>query len=101
MPFLSVNLSTVPPPDVVDKVAAQLTELTATVLGKKRELTAVAVNTTPANTWYIGGSSLANQSLTSFYLDIKVTEGTNTKNEKAAYVSQVFSVMSKLLGPLA
>jgi 4-oxalocrotonate tautomerase len=101
MPFLSVSLSAVPSPDVVDKVAAQLTELTAIVLGKKRELTAVAISVTPAKTWYIAGSSLVNQSLTSFYFDIKVTEGTNTKNEKAAYVSQVFSAMSELLGPLA
>ena len=37
----------------------------------------------------------------SFYLDIKVTEGTNTKNEKARYVQAVFEAMGRLLGELA
>ena len=33
-------------------------------------------------------------------LGIKVTEGTNTKNEKARYVQAVFDAMSQLFGKL-
>ncbi len=101
MPFLSVRLSDTVSPDVANRMAAQLTELTATILGKKRELTAVAIDAVPAGAWYISGEPIAAQGRASFYLDIKVTEGTNTKNEKAAYVSQVFAAMSSLIGPLA
>lgn len=39
--------------------------------------------------------------VSTFYLDIKVTEGTNTKNEKAAYVKQVFAGMEAILGRVA
>lgn len=58
---------------------------------KKKELTVVAVEYVPANQWLIGGFSLSPQGLATFYLDIKVTEGTNTKNQKASYIQKVFA----------
>ncbi|WP_367144204.1 4-oxalocrotonate tautomerase family protein [Pantoea stewartii] len=101
MPYLHLSLSGRPSPDLVREVAEKLTTLTEELLGKKRELTAVAVSTLPAENWFIGGNPIAKDSLTTFYLDIKVTEGTNTKNEKAAYVGAVFSAMSVICGELA
>lgn len=100
MPYLNLNLPMAPSPDVAAKAAEVLTQLTTELLGKKPELTAVAITATPRESWYVGGRSLpAGQS--SFYLDIKVTEGTNTKNEKARYVEAVFASMTALLGELA
>ncbi|MCB2041420.1 MAG: tautomerase family protein [Burkholderiaceae bacterium] len=100
MPYLNLNLPIAPSSDVSAKAAQVLTQLTADLLGKKPELTAVAITATPRDAWYIGGRALpAGQS--SFYLDIKVTEGTNTKNEKARYVEAVFDAMTALLGELA
>jgi 4-oxalocrotonate tautomerase len=43
---------------------------------------------------------LAEQGKRSFYLDIKVVDGTNTKDEKAAYVAAVFDAFARLLGDL-
>jgi 4-oxalocrotonate tautomerase len=34
------------------------------------------------------------------YLDIKVVDGTNTKDEKAAYIAAAFDGLSRLLGDL-
>jgi len=101
MPYLSFHVSTNVSQAQSDQVASALTELTATVLGKKRELTSVEVNATSPKNWYIAGKSLADHSLVTFYLDIKVTEGTNTKNEKAEYVHRVFESVGKIFGPLA
>ena len=101
MPYLSFHVSTNVSQAQSDQVASVLTELTATVLGKKRELTSVEVNATSPKNWYIAGKSLADHSLVTFYLDIKVTEGTNTKNEKAEYVRQVFESVGKIFGSLA
>ena len=78
-----------------------MTELTADILNKKTELTAVEVEFISPQRWFIGGVSLQAQIATSFYLDIKVTEGTNTKDEKARYVAQVFSSVEAIIGPLA
>jgi 4-oxalocrotonate tautomerase len=101
MPYLSFHVSTDISQTQSDQVASVLTELTATVLGKKRELTSVEINSTSPKNWYVAGKSLAEHSLVTFYLNIKVTEGTNTKNEKAEYVDRVFENVEKIFGPLA
>lgn len=95
MPYLHLKIAAAESADSSASIAQLLTELTVSVLGKKRELTAVALEYVQPSTWFIGGKALA---ATSFYLDIKVTEGTNTKNEKAAYIKQVFAGLSRILG---
>lgn len=103
MPYLNVRLSTTLPSDAPARVAALLTDLTAEALKKKRELTAVVIDPVRAEHWFIGGAPLgarAQPVAASFFLDIKVTEGTNTKDEKAAYVQRVFAGMQSILGPL-
>lgn len=47
-----------------------------------------------------GGKSLAEQNLASYWIDTHVSEGTNTKDEKAANLAAVFNRMSELLGRL-
>ena len=42
----------------------------------------------------------ANLSASSFWLDIKVTQGTNTKTQMAAYLEDVFKSMKQLLNPV-
>jgi len=101
MPFLNVKLSG---PESLEKtatIAAALTDLTVRVLKKKRELTAVAVEFVAPQRWFVGGTSLHEQVISSFYLDIKVTEGTNTKDEKSQYVEQVFASVEAIIGTLA
>jgi 4-oxalocrotonate tautomerase len=101
MPYLNAKLCALYSQETSNKIATTLTNLTTEILKKKRELTAVAVEYVPSGQWYIGGASLVDQSLASFYLDIKVTEGTNTKDEKALYVSCVFAGIEAIVGPLA
>lgn len=101
MPYLNFKLCAPPSQNVSAQIASALTDLTAEVLRKKRELTAVTIEYIAPEQWYIGGTPLAGGSLRSFYLDIKVTEGTNTKDEKALYVSRVFSAIEAIVGPLA
>ena len=101
MPYLSFHVSADASPEQSAHIAHVLTELTATVLGKQRALTSVVIHATPPGHWYIDGQRLAGQPLVTFYLDIKITEGTNTKNDKAAYVRQVFDAVAMVFGPLA
>jgi 4-oxalocrotonate tautomerase len=100
MPYLSVRICAPQSAETTGKVAAFLTELTADVLHKKKELTSVAVEYMPAHQWFIGGTSLSSQDAKTFYLDIKVTEGTNAKNEKADYIKKVFAEFETVLGRL-
>lgn len=100
MPYLNVKLSTSPSSETSNKIATVLTDLTAEILRKKRELTAVAVEYIQSSEWFIAGASLNTHKQSSFYLDIKITEGTNTKDEKALYISRVFSSIESILGEL-
>ncbi|MEO8311380.1 MAG: tautomerase family protein [Caldimonas sp.] len=101
MPILNVKLGGTPSPETSSRVAATLTDLTVEILKKKRELTAVAIDYVAPSEWFIAGASVAAQPFNTFHVDIKVTEGTNTKDEKAAYVSRVFAAIELIIGPLA
>lgn len=100
MPYLNIKVSGEPSEAVCEAVAQTLTSLTAELLGKKAELTVVVVEPVPARFWFIGGSSLDTRAVSSFYLEIKITCGTNTKQQKAAYILGLFSAMQELLGEL-
>ena len=101
MPYLNAKLSTSEPSERTAKIAAVLTDLTVDVLKKKRELIAVAIEFMAPQRWFIGGTSLHEQAISGLYLDIKVTESTNTKDEKSRYVAQLFASMEAIVGTLA
>jgi 4-oxalocrotonate tautomerase len=48
----------------------------------------------------VGGKLLSEQNKNSFYFDIKVTDETNTKDEKAQYIKEAFEGFEKILGSL-
>lgn len=98
MPYLNIKFSGELPPSMVGQVACTLTELTARLLQKQSAVTAVVVEQVPATGWFIGGQTLAGSGRNSFCLDIKITEGTNTKQQKADYIREVFLALEKLLG---
>lgn len=100
MPILNLTLSTAPSAEQSQRAAAILLRLTADLLHKAQPLTSIAISHVPAQHWYIGSASLAQQEKSSFFLDIKITDETNTAIEKAAYIKAVFEEMAGLLGPL-
>jgi 4-oxalocrotonate tautomerase len=81
-------------------IASAVSELTAKLLRKDPKVTAIIVKSVDAADWFAGGRSLAEQKLASYWIDVHVSEGTNTKDEKAAYLAAMFSRMAELLGPL-
>ncbi len=100
MPILQVTLSGTSDTARAEQVAQTLSELTAQHLRKDPTLTSIAIAFQPAEHWFVGVRSLAAANLASFWLDIVVVDGTNTKDEKAAYLAAVFAAMEGLLGPL-
>ncbi|CCD91416.1 conserved hypothetical protein [Bradyrhizobium sp. ORS 375] len=87
-------------PSLRKDIAEAITALTARILGKDPKVTAVVVSEADPADWFTGGASLVEQGLASYWIDIHVTEGTNTKDEKAAYLAAVFAAMADLIGPL-
>lgn len=97
MPLLNVTLSAAPDDALAAAVAETLSALTARILRKDPAVTAVCIAFVPPTRWFTGGVSLAAKGASSFSLDILVVDGTNTKDEKAAYLEAVFAAMARLL----
>lgn len=102
MPILNVTLSTTPDAAQSARVAATLTQLTAQILQKDAALTSVAIGHVDAAHWFIGATALAQQQppKATFFLDILITDETNTATQKAVYIDAVFNAMRELLGEL-
>ena len=100
MPILDVKVSAKRSPEMTKAISELLLDLTTRVLGKKREVTSIAINYIDPEDWIVGGRSLAEQGKTSVYFDIKITDETNTKDEKAQYIREAFEAFAQLLGNL-
>lgn len=100
MPFLNVKISGDQSPELTARIADMLAALTSSILGKKRELTSIAIEYVDAKQWFVAGAPISSQEVNTFYLEIHITEGTNSKDEKASYVKEVFSSMQSVLGKL-
>jgi len=100
MPILSVKVSRERSDEMTDAISALLSERTQRILGKRPEVTAIAIEYVSPRDWAVGGSPLSKQGKASFYLNIKITDETNTKAEKAAYIREVFDGFAALLGDL-
>jgi len=100
MPILNVTLSSAPDLAQSARIAASLTQLTAQILQKDAALTSVAIGHVDPAHWFVGGATLAQQRKASFFLDILITDETNTATQKAAYIDAVFTAMQELLGEL-
>lgn len=101
MPYLNVRIAGEPDAAIAQRTVAVLMTHTADILGKKPEVTSIAVDFVDPARWFIGGEPVAAAGVTTFYLDIKITEGTNTKDQKARYVEAVFRDLEPVLGRVA
>lgn len=100
MPIIQVHVSAKPDPDLSKKIASHVSARTKDLLRKDPTVTAVTVQYIDPSHWFAGGSSLEDQNLASYWLDIKVVDGTNTKVELEAYIAAIFETMENILGPI-
>lgn len=100
MPILNVKVSATKSPQLIGQIAELLLDITTTILHKQREVTSIAIDFVDPDSWIVGGVSLREQNKSSFYFDVKVTDETNTKDEKARYIQAAFDGFARILGDL-
>jgi 4-oxalocrotonate tautomerase len=101
MPMITVRYVTPEPrPELRSHIAALASQLSSEHLGKDRGVTAVLVEAADPEGWFIAGKRPTQAGLSAFWLDIKITAGTNNKVETTRFVRAAFEGMQKLLGPL-
>lgn len=96
MPYLNCKLNIEESEEIANDISEVLLKNTSEILGKKAEVTAINIEFVGNGFWYIGKQKAKD----SFFLDIKITEGTNTKEQKQSYIKQVFEDMKNILGEL-
>jgi 4-oxalocrotonate tautomerase len=100
MPILNVKVSGQKNIKTTKAINELLLDLTHRILGKKKEVTAIAIEYVEPDCWFVGGKPLSEQGKNSFYFDIKITDETNTKDEKAQYIKEAFEGFDRILGNL-
>ena len=98
MPILNVKVAAARSPELTRAIGDMLLDITERILRKKRDVTAIAIDYIDPRDWLVGGVPLAEQGKRSFWFDIRVTDETNTKDEKAAYIAAAFDGFARLLG---
>jgi 4-oxalocrotonate tautomerase len=96
MPVLQLKVTPLANPDRYRSLAAALTSITAHVLRKRPEVTAVIVEDLPAAQWFISGESASQPTA---FLEISVTAGTNTPEEKSAFIAAAHAELQRQLAP--
>lgn len=102
MPFVRICLaSPQPSPAQVAALQRRATALMADVLGKRADLTVVAVERQPIAHWSVGGAALANEGRPLASMEALITAGTNSAAEKSAFMGAAHAMLAEVLGPLA
>jgi 4-oxalocrotonate tautomerase len=95
MPYVSATLYAPPSAELTARITAALTDLTVEVLGKERARTTAVVQYVPGGQWTRGGAALP---VRGYFVEVKVTAGTNLRDDKARDVREVNRTLQSLLG---
>ncbi len=102
MPFIAIKTSGSPlAADAVQALQQETTALMAKIMGKKADVTAVLVEHAPASHWSVGGRALAGSGGITAHVDIKITQGTNTTQQKAAMIAATRDMLTRVLPGLS
>lgn len=95
MPFLHIRIAgTRLERRRIETLQREATRLMSKVMRKKPELTTVLVETHDAGSWSIGDRPVE----VAAHLDMKVTQGTKTADEKAQFVRQAHDLLATVVG---
>jgi 4-oxalocrotonate tautomerase len=96
MPFVNIKVAGASlAPEQILRLQTEATRLMAEVMHKKPELTAVLVEQLDAARWAVGAIPVR----AAAHLDVKVTAGTNTPEEKRRFVSEAVRLLRSVIGP--
>lgn len=98
MPYINIRLGTNLNDEQRIQLFEQTTSLMNTVMRKRREVTVVHIQESESQQWSTNSIPLTAKSPVGAYVDIKVTDGTNTVEEKAEMISQTVNMLKDVVG---
>jgi 4-oxalocrotonate tautomerase len=95
MPFVRITISgPTLAPQQVSLLQLEMTELMASVLGKRADLTSVLVEQAASAGWAIGGTPAK----VAVHVDATITAGTNSAAEKGRFIEDTMRLLKSVLG---
>ena len=74
------------------------TSLMNTVMGKRPEVAVVNIQESDSKQWSVNSAPITKKDPIAAYVDIKITDGTNTPEEKAEMISQTIKMLQDIVG---
>ena len=95
MPFVRMTVSgPTLSPKQVRLLHTEITQLMASVLGKRADLTSVLVEQPATADWAIGGTPMK----IAVHLEATITAGTNSPEQKARFIDKTMRLLTSVLG---
>lgn len=97
MPIINLKVSGNENAALAKELALTISNLTKAFLKKKPEVTVVTISFTPTQLWFVNSQSLEELQMNSFHLDIKISQSTNLKDDKAAYIDAIHNSIGAIV----
>jgi 4-oxalocrotonate tautomerase len=99
MPFINISLAGSPLSDMKkQQLFDETTRLMHDVLNKNPDLTSVRIDEFSAQNWAVARRPMSERGETAVHMDIKVTKGTNSDEEKAQMIAQGMAMLKDIIG---
>ncbi len=98
MPYVELIANPVPDCSQAVELSRGMSDAMSAVAGKRREVTAVRIAADPSRLWSINGEEATRATA---YLNIKITQGTNSGEEKAQLLRTMRDLLNRVLGEQA
>lgn len=98
MPYINIRLGANLDNEQRKQLYEKTTSLMNTVMGKRREVTVVHIQESEPQQWSTSAIPITDKESVGAYVDIKVTDGTNTPEEKAEMISQTVNMLQDVVG---
>ena len=98
MPYINIRIGKKLDSKQREQLYEHTTSLMNTVMRKRPQVTVVHIEETDPQQWSVNAIPLTAQEPTCAYVDIKVTEQTNTPAEKAEMISKTMKMLQDVVG---
>ncbi len=98
MPYINIRLGRNLDQEQRNLLYEKTTSLMNTVMRKRPEVAVVHIQESESQQWSVNSTSIAAEDPVAAYVDIKVTDGTNSPSEKAEMISQNVKMLQDVVG---
>jgi len=101
MPIITMQTNISLSNEIMNKIVEEFIQITTGILRKKKSVIVVKIDYDKNYShWYVNGENINNSNVL-FALNILITKGTNTKEEKSKWIKEAWRIMSQLIGDLS